>query len=289
MTELMHDNLSSRFLNWKLFIQNCSNLNDTVTRSESFTVEDSLFYLAPLSPIDLANKERIRLLTEWRDKNQFAYPSRFECSETLTKKWLEERILQNNHIVMFWITDNYFSLLGHISIRLNEDNVFEIENVLKGNITIKGLMSEALKKLEIIVDQEFNPKEVFLKVLESNMNAINFYKKLKYSVVKFEEMKWKHSPEGKVLIPGSPAEEKLLTMKKNLIDLTDVPQKLLTAGLQFQVEKLYMLIKLFHSGGILTIQVILSYLKKSLPKVLAPSMQWQQVAVLELFIFLCWH
>lgn len=230
MTELMHDNLSARFLNWKLFIQNCSNLNDTVTRSESFTVEDSLFYLAPFSPIDLANKERIRLLTEWRDKNQFAYPSRFECSETRTKKWLEEKILQNNHIVMFWITDNYFSLLGHISIRLNEDNVFEIENVLKGNITIKGLMSEALKKLEIIVDQEFNPKEVFLKVLESNMNAINFYKKLKYSVVKFEEMKWKHSSEGKVLIPGSPAEEKLLTMKKNLIDLTDVPQKLLTAG-----------------------------------------------------------
>ena len=47
MTELMHSSLSARFSHWKLFIQNCPNLNDTVARSESFTVGDSLFYLTP--------------------------------------------------------------------------------------------------------------------------------------------------------------------------------------------------------------------------------------------------
>ena len=50
----MHSSLSARFSHWKLFIQNCPNLNDTVARSESFTVGDSLFYLTPLSPTDLA-------------------------------------------------------------------------------------------------------------------------------------------------------------------------------------------------------------------------------------------
>ena len=222
--------LMSTFLDWKLFLQNCTSLNDVVNRSELFTVENKLFYLVPFSSIDLANEARISSLTEWRNKYQFAYTSRFNTSEAKTEKWLKNNILKNNRRVMFWITDNYFNFLGHIGVLLDEENRFEISNVINDDEKNTGLFSEAQKKLEIILFQEFNHRKVFLKVLESNLKAVDFYKKLKYSIVSGEDMKWEVHLEGKTLVPGYPAEEKLLTMEKALIDLTGIPDKILTAG-----------------------------------------------------------
>jgi perosamine synthetase len=222
--------LADRFSDWKLFLQNCEDLNDVVTRGTFFEVESKLYSLVPFSGMDLLNSERILSLTQWRDENQFAYPSRFDVSEKQTKKWLENNILLNNKRVMFWVIDNYFNLLGHIGVVLSDENEFEIDNVLKASKNIKGLFSEAQKRLEIILQQEFNPKKVFLKVLESNLKAVSFYKKLKYLIVKVEDMQWEVNSEGKTLVPGHPAEEKLLTMSKVLIDLTRIPDQILTAG-----------------------------------------------------------
>jgi RimJ/RimL family protein N-acetyltransferase len=165
-----------------LFLQNCEDINDVVSRGSFFEVESKLYSLVPFSGMDLLNNERILFLTQWRDENQFAYPTKFKVSKEQTKKWLENNILLNNKRVMFWVIDNYFNLLGHIGVVLSDENQFEIDNVLKASKNIKGLFSEAQKKLEIILQQEFNPSQIYLKVLNSNLKAINFYEKLNYKI-----------------------------------------------------------------------------------------------------------
>jgi len=180
--------------------------------------------------MDLLNNERILFLTQWRDENQFAYPTKFKVSKEQTKKWLENNILLNNKRVMFWVIDNYFNLLGHIGVVLSDENQFEIDNVLKASKNIKGLFSEAQKKLEIILQQEFNPSQIYLKVLNSNLKAINFYEKLNYKIIDKVDMKWDSQKDRDVLVPGFPADDVLVKMEKKLVDLISPPNQILTAG-----------------------------------------------------------
>jgi len=224
------ETLSSRFANWKLFLQNCEDINDVVSRGSFFEVESKLYSLVPFSGMDLLNNERILFLTQWRDENQFAYPTKFKVSKEQTKKWLENNILLNNKRVMFWVIDNYFNLLGHIGVVLSDENQFEIDNVLKAFKNIKGLFSEAQKKLEIILQQEFNPSQIYLKVLNSNLKAINFYEKLNYKIIDKVDMKWDSQKDRDVLVPGFPADDVLVKMEKKLVDLISPPNQILTAG-----------------------------------------------------------
>jgi perosamine synthetase len=224
------ETLSSRFANWKLFLQNCEDINDVVSRGSFFEVESKLYSLVPFSGMDLLNNERILFLTQWRDENQFAYPTKFKVSKEQTKKWLENNILLNNKRVMFWVIDNYFNLLGHIGVVLSDENQFEIDNVLKASKNIKGLFSEAQKKLEIILQQEFNPSQIYLKVLNSNLKAINFYKKLNYKIIDEVDMRWDYQKDRDVLVPGFPADDVLVKMEKKLVDLISPPNQILTAG-----------------------------------------------------------
>jgi perosamine synthetase len=180
--------------------------------------------------MDLLNNERILFLTQWRDENQFAYPTKFKVSNEQTKKWLENNILLNNKRVMFWVIDNYFNLLGHIGVVLSDENQFEIDNVLKASKNIKGLFSEAQKKLEIILQQEFNPSQIYLKVLNSNLKAINFYEKLNYKIIDEVDMRWDYQKDRDVLVPGFPADDVLVRMEKKLVDLISPPNQILTAG-----------------------------------------------------------
>jgi len=224
------ETLAGRFSNWKLFLQNCEDLNDVVARGSFFEVESKVYSLVPFSGMDLLNNERVLLLTQWRDENQFAYPTKFKVSEEQTKKWLENNILLNNRRVMFWVIDNYFNLLGHIGVLLSDENHFEIDNVLKASKNTKGLFSEAQKKLEIILHQEFNPSQIYLKVLNSNLKAINFYEKLNYKIIDEVDMKWEYQKDRDVLVPGFPADDVLVKMEKKLVDLITPPNQILTAG-----------------------------------------------------------
>lgn len=230
MTSLIHNSLPSRFLAWKLFLQDCTSLNDVVNRSENFMLLDDIFYLIPFSNIDLGSKKRIDLLTKWRDEKQFASTSLSDTATLNTEEWLKEFILGNKQTVMFWVTDNDLNLFGHIGVDLAKGKQFIIRNSLKDDVDIKGVFSKAQEMLEIIIHQEFNAKEAFLELLESDLKAIESYKALKYSVVKVEELSWKNSHEGDAPVLGAPAEEKLITMKKLLVNLVEIPKKILTAG-----------------------------------------------------------
>jgi perosamine synthetase len=180
--------------------------------------------------MDSTNQDRIKTLSEWRNKHQNVYPTKFKVTDARTADWLKINVLQNTKRMMFWVVDDCLNLLGHIGLVLNEDSIFEIDNVLKGPNQVKGLFSNAQKTLERILHQEFNALKIHLKVLSSNTHAISFYERLDYQLINSVDMKWNHSGDVERLVPGLPSEIQLLTMEKNLVNLTPIPQMILTAG-----------------------------------------------------------
>ena len=223
-------NLSNRFYNWKIFLQDSKTLKDLVNRGSYFDVENNSYSLIPFSSMDSTNQDRIKTLSEWRNKHQNVYPSKFKVTDARTADWLKINVLQNTKRMMFWVVDDCLNLLGHIGLVLNEDSIFEIDNVLKGPNQVKGLFSNAQRTLERILHQEFNALKIHLKVLSSNTHAISFYERLDYQLINSIDMKWEHSGDVERLVPGLPSEIQLLTMEKNLVNLTPIPQMILTAG-----------------------------------------------------------
>jgi perosamine synthetase len=222
--------LSNRFYDWKNFLQDSKTLKDLVNRGSYFDVENNSYSLIPFSSMDSTNQERIKTLSEWRNKHQNVYPTKFKVTDARTADWLKINVLQNTKRMMFWVVDDCLNLLGHIGLVLNEDSIFEIDNVLKGPNQVKGLFSNAQKTLEKILHQEFNALKIHLKVLSSNTHAISFYERLDYQLINAIDMKWEHSGDVERLVPGLPSEIQLLTMEKNLVNLTPIPQMILTAG-----------------------------------------------------------
>jgi len=223
-------NLSNRFYNWKIFLQDSKTLKDLVNRGSYFDVENNSYSLIPFSSMDSTNQDRIKTLSEWRNKHQNVYPTKFKVTDARTADWLKINVLQNTKRMMFWVVDDCLNLLGHIGLVLNEDSIFEIDNVLKGPNQVKGLFSNAQRTLERILHQEFNALKIHLKVLSSNTHAISFYERLDYQLINSIDMKWEHSGDVERLVPGLPSEIQLLTMEKNLVNLTPIPQMILTAG-----------------------------------------------------------
>lgn len=222
--------LANRFYNWKIFLQDSKTLKDLIDRGICFKVGSNSYSLISFSSMDSTNQDRIKVLSEWRHKYQNVYPTKFKVTDARTADWLKFNVLQNRKRLMFWVVDDYFNLLGHIGLVLNENSIFEIDNVLKGSNQVKGLFSNAQKTLESILHQEFNASKIQLKVLSSNIHAISFYEELNYQVIKSIDMKWESAEEVERLVPGAPSEIKLLTMEKNLTNLTPIPELILTAG-----------------------------------------------------------
>jgi len=222
--------LKMRFIQWKIFLQGVNNLNDLINRSETFLHNNHQYYLVPFSKMDLVDSDRICLLTQWRAEHQYAYPTRFTCSEDRTFKWLAQFVLNNDNRVMFWVIDDYFKLLGHIGVARNNIGEFEIDNVLKAYTTNKGLFTKAQITLEKILNKEFNIANIYLNVLESNSRAVIFYKKLNYLPIKITSLIWKTEGTNKILVAGSPAQERIIRMEKKLIDSEIPSSRILTAG-----------------------------------------------------------
>ena len=194
--------------------------------------EELLGYLLPFSEKHRDHEETISRLSSWRDAHQYAYPGRFKITDVGTKTWLAKAVLENSDRILFLLTDIHFKPMGHIGLLKVEEEPFklEVDNVLRGETGVSGLMTFAMNTLEKWAELEFSIEQITLRVLKSNTRAVNFYNKLGYSIISEESLVEKAS-EGRIdLIPGSPGTDAFLTMSKSLLDGNAVPELILTAG-----------------------------------------------------------
>lgn len=189
-------------------------------------------YLFPFSQLDLNNPSKISKLTIWRNNNVKVYPTRFLATPESTSTWLQKIVFDNPNRLLFWIIDLNETLVGHLGITKNKDGAFEYEldNVIRGSLSTPGIMSFSIKRLEEWMESEFSAERLHLKVMESNIHAIEFYKKLGYEIVDRIGLKEEVQAEIVKLIPGVPEVDAFIVMAKNIIKSRLKQEKILTAG-----------------------------------------------------------
>jgi perosamine synthetase len=189
-------------------------------------------YLLPFSQLDLNDPLKISKLTIWRNENVNVYPTRFLATPESTSTWLQKLVIENPNRLLFWIIDLNQNLVGHLGVTKNKESDFEYEldNVIRGSVSTPGIMSLSIKRLEEWVESEFSTEYLHLKVMESNIHAIEFYKKLGYELVGRIGLKEETQEEITKLIPGSPEVDAFVLMAKNIIKSRPKLEKILTAG-----------------------------------------------------------
>lgn len=188
-------------------------------------------HLLPVTFLDLGDKRAIQLLMNWRNEHSYAYPLRTPVTFESTKNWLQGSVLNNDKRILFWVLDTNGNKIGHVGLAWNENGNIELDNILRGELSsLKGLMSKSIRSLEFFLETEFQIMDVYLKVLKSNQHATNFYRKLQY--VDFDIIDLKSETINGItrLIPGQPAQDQYIVMKKNLLQARNAPKKILTAG-----------------------------------------------------------
>ena len=222
---------STSFYSWGRHLKSITSLQSLINISSRFEIGQKEYFLVPFTSLDLLEESHQLLLKKWRENNQFAYPTRFAVTLEGTRKWLEKGVLENESRVLFWITNSNFVKLGHIGlVCLPENSGLEVDNVLRGESGTAGLMTDAMKALETLVETEFSLETISLRVLESNEHAVNFYENLGYKVLMKTPLIEVRDGDTVSLKPGSPAVDTFLTMSKPLLESRGVPKEILTAG-----------------------------------------------------------
>lgn len=233
MIKLHHDSidLKKAFNSWVMHLKKTDSFKELILKAASFNLNQKVFYLVPMTTLDLTTDSNVELIKTWREANQFAYPTRFNVTLVGTRRWLENAVYGNDLRMLFWITDSNFAKFGHIGVLISEDGTsIEVDNVLRGESGNPGLVSSAMRVLENLVQEEFSLEEINLRVLESNHRAVDFYLKLGYKVVNVTPLIESKIGDFTNLIPGTPGIDNFLTMSKSLLDSVNTPTEILTAG-----------------------------------------------------------
>jgi perosamine synthetase len=136
-------------------------------------------FLLPVCEMHLLDEEVLQKLTAWRNENVEVYPTQFLATLESTRAWLKDRLLAVSDRMLFLVVDNSGKVVGHLGLNgcHNDDLLFEIDNVVRGvQGEAKGIFSKAMLSLVEWARKTVNLNGFFLRVMEDNPKAIEFYK-----------------------------------------------------------------------------------------------------------------
>lgn len=167
----------------------------TVDREFRFLKQDAPYWQTAAKSIALASggalvpihqgqrddADLIKILARWREDNAYAYCDQFPITVEGTKKWLGDLVLDNPGRMLFLIVDAQGHWIGHAGLAncLNDDQRIELDAILRGDpARARGIMAEAVTALAEWARHSFLPEEIYLRVLEDNTHAVEFYQRL---------------------------------------------------------------------------------------------------------------
>jgi perosamine synthetase len=159
------------------FLKSGSNIQEAFLRA--IPIEKSGF-LIPVCKAHEDDRELLQKLTDWRNNNVHVYPTQFVATIDSTKAWLKDRLLDVEDRILFLVVDNQGKVAGHIGFNAcsNNEFLFEIDNVVRADqAAAKGLFSIGLIALMEWARKTLNVGGFFLRVMDDNQHAIDFYKR----------------------------------------------------------------------------------------------------------------
>lgn len=222
--------------NWReifAFAKQVTNLDDVATKSLAVqgTGNGTIGYLRPISADLVHDSELVLRLATWRIRHEYAYPSRGGITPESTSQWLTSAVVENPQRLLFLVTDQQLRPLGHLGLVISEDDGLEIDNVLRGEDAVPGIMGAAMVALESWAVAELDAERLTLRVLASNPHAVDFYERLGYSIAHREALQWSEMGATRRLIPSvGPVDDEFLHMVKNVVASQPASDHILTAG-----------------------------------------------------------
>jgi perosamine synthetase len=149
--------------------------------AKSLRLPDGAGYLLPTCDLHVDDDALIADLTRWRNEDVAAYPSQFVATPTSTKAWLRDRVLAVPDRMLFLVVNKFGRIIGHMGFAsaINADCSLEMDNIVRGlKSGDPGLMSRGMATLIDWAEEKLGPREIYLRVFETNTHAIAFYEKL---------------------------------------------------------------------------------------------------------------
>ena len=215
------------------FMKDVRTLDDVATRS--IPVLDAsgqpIGYLRPIGADVGHDRLTVRKLAAWRAAHEYAYPSRGPISEESTASWVNNAVAGNRERLLFLILDQFLRPVGHLGLLLTPEDGIEIDNVLRGEAAVGGLMRAAMLALESWALAELDVDTLTLRVLQSNDHAVAFYTSLGYVETRREPLAWAVDGDRRVLIASTrAADDHFCHMQKDLRASEPAGDRILTAG-----------------------------------------------------------
>jgi perosamine synthetase len=141
-------------------------------------------FLLPTCGVHVDDDALIADLTAWRNADVAAYPSQFVATPASTRAWLRDRVLAVPDRMLFLVMNRFGRCVGHLGFAnaINDDCSLEMDNIVRG---VKkrdlGIMTHAMTALLDWAEEKLGPREIFLRVFETNAHAIAFYEKLGFA------------------------------------------------------------------------------------------------------------
>lgn len=183
---------------------------------KSLPVKNNKKIIANLKVVskDLINdKQLIGNLAQWRKLHSYWFPSQFKVTKTGTKKWLKNQLIDVPDRILFIIETPDGQEIGHLGLnRFNfTDLSCEIDNVVRGNGLLPGIMTKALR---VLINWSFfhlGIKTLYLRTFADNKRAIKLYKK-----TGFKELE--KIPLNKIIKNNTIQWVEILNVKKSPVD-----------------------------------------------------------------------
>jgi len=136
--------------------------------SASIRLKDDAGYLLCVSELHYDDDEIITLLGKWREE-AITFHNKFPVTFEGTKRWLRKLLLD--------IPDRILHL--GFAGALNEEGLMEFDNVVRGVQKVRpGIMALATQAVLAWAQATFEPRGFYLKTLDNNTHAIQFYERL---------------------------------------------------------------------------------------------------------------
>jgi|688.fasta_scaffold398290_1 ribosomal protein S18 acetylase RimI-like enzyme len=148
------------------------------------------YFMTPCLSCDCNNKKLLNFFLRLRRKYSHTFINDKNISLKSTKTWYKKNLINIKNKILFVIKNNYGENVGHLGFNNYKNNSIEIDNVIIDPLNSKKNLSRScLYELIKFGKKKLKVKYFYLKVVNTNYKAINFYFKNNFYISNIVKIK----------------------------------------------------------------------------------------------------